>query len=207
MTDHELTVQSKGKDLEPFATRRHKKKQKAFLNALSSGMNITAAAKVAGYHRRTVYRWRDEDPEFAAEWEQAIESNLDALEGALYERATEGMTEYVVHDGKILFCWVDEGGNVVEPEPRDKDEPRDEYMTRMAERGLNRKPVVKRKFSDTGAIFLLKGGRKQKYSERTEHTDQHGQAIEVKPVRFEGLELARRLAFLLQHPEKVITNG
>lgn len=59
----------------------------AFLEELASTCNVAEAARVAGVARRTVYQHRETDPEFAAEWEDAVEAGVQALELALRKRA------------------------------------------------------------------------------------------------------------------------
>ena len=77
----------------------------------------------------TAYRWREEDAEFAAEWERAKAIGLDALEDEALRRAFEGVEVPVLHKGQTV--------------------------------------ATVRNYSDTLAIFLLKGGKPEKYRERT----------------------------------------
>jgi hypothetical protein len=65
-------------------------------------MSVTSAAKVAGLARRYVYDIKDADPEFAAEWDDAIEQATDLLEDAIRKRAIEGETEPVYYKGVIV---------------------------------------------------------------------------------------------------------
>jgi hypothetical protein len=102
----------------------------AFVAQLALNANIRCACEAAGIGRTTAYRWRDDDPEFARQWDEAIEAGCDRLEEALFKRAVHGVTRTVWHQG----------------------EPVGEEQV----------------YSDTAAIFLLKGNRKEKYAERTE---------------------------------------
>lgn len=61
--------------------------QDLFLDGLRKGLSVQGAADGAGIGRRTAYNWRAEQPEFAAAWDEAIESGTDALEDALLRRA------------------------------------------------------------------------------------------------------------------------
>ncbi|HEY3987959.1 MAG TPA: hypothetical protein VGM02_01590 [Acidobacteriaceae bacterium] len=86
----------------PAGIRSHtltKKKRQIFLDSLSEGMTVTAAAKMAGYHRRYMYSVRDENPEFAIEWDDAVQQGLDLLEEEVRRRAT-GYQEDLVYQGK-----------------------------------------------------------------------------------------------------------
>nr|DAO72419.1 MAG TPA: Terminase small subunit [Caudoviricetes sp.] len=132
-------------------------KQVAFCAALAaSGGNVTRACEAVGISRMTAYRWREEDAEFAAEWERAKAIGLDALEDEALRRAFEGVEVPVLHRGKTV--------------------------------------ATVRNYSDTLAIFLLKGGKPEKYRERTstELTGAGG-----GPVELTDTERASKLAGLL----------
>jgi len=45
--------------------------RQTFLETLRDTANVSAAARAASVNRRTVYNWRDENPDFAADWENA----------------------------------------------------------------------------------------------------------------------------------------
>ncbi|PYJ23162.1 MAG: hypothetical protein DME99_03680 [Verrucomicrobia bacterium] len=58
-----------------------------FLKALAKTPSVTFAAKAAGVNRRTVYAHREQDSDFAAKWDDALNQSLDVLEHAVYQRA------------------------------------------------------------------------------------------------------------------------
>jgi hypothetical protein len=58
-----------------------------FLTALRQSPNISRAADAAGLSRQAAYKARDADPEFAADWDDALGTALDKLEGVAYDRA------------------------------------------------------------------------------------------------------------------------
>ena len=58
-----------------------------FLRALAKTPSVTFAAKAAGVNRRTVYAHREQDSDFAAKWDDALNQSLDVLEHAVYQRA------------------------------------------------------------------------------------------------------------------------
>lgn len=79
----------------PRKTAAQRKQEKAhaqarFLDILRVSCNTTEACKVAGVARRTVYDWREADPEFAAAWKHAEDEAADSLEQVAWKRATEG---------------------------------------------------------------------------------------------------------------------
>lgn len=59
-----------------------------FLEQMRETCNVSHSARAAGVPRRTVYNWREADPEFAAAWDDAEEEAADALELEARKRAT-----------------------------------------------------------------------------------------------------------------------
>lgn len=121
-------------------------KKAAFCAALvAAGGNVTRACEAIDVARLTAYRWREDDPQFAKDWDQAKAAGLDALEDEATRRAFEGTSEPVYHQGVPV-------GTV-------------------------------QKYSDTLAIFLLKGGKPEKYKERVEHSGQVDIATRIVNAR------------------------
>ena len=69
-------------------TKRTPKKTALLLGKLAEGMSITAACKAAVIARSVYYQWRDEDAEFAALADEALEAGTDRLEDIANFRAT-----------------------------------------------------------------------------------------------------------------------
>ena len=61
-----------------------------FLASLSIHCNVSAAAKSAGVGRTTVYHRKEDNPEFAALWENAEEEALDHIELAVHTASIGG---------------------------------------------------------------------------------------------------------------------
>jgi hypothetical protein len=72
------------------------------LKALALGMSPTRAAKAAGVGRSTAYLWRQEDPEFAAKWDEAVAQGIDRLEDEALRRAVEGVKRPVYRGGVLV---------------------------------------------------------------------------------------------------------
>ena len=88
-------------------------KKGRFLSVMRQTANATRAAAAIGVNRKTVYNWRDEDPEFAEAWLHARESYAeDVLEAEADRRAVEG-----VHHR----TYFDKDGNAVGEERRYSD--------------------------------------------------------------------------------------
>ncbi len=72
----------------------------ALLTALvTTGGNISRACKAVDITRMTAYRWVDEDPAFAKEWERAKAWGAEELEDEMRRRAFEGSDRPVFHLG------------------------------------------------------------------------------------------------------------
>ena len=72
----------------------------AFLDALRVHGCVTAAASSVGYDRSTVYRYRDEHPEFAEGWVDALETAADNLELEARRRGIDGWDEPIFQGGQ-----------------------------------------------------------------------------------------------------------
>ncbi len=77
----------------------HPKKLR-FLASFASTGNVVESARHAGIQRRTHYRWRDSDPDYAREFDLAKRQSLDIVESELYRRAVGGIRELVLYRGK-----------------------------------------------------------------------------------------------------------
>lgn len=70
-------------------TIRTDRARETFLAQLRLVPNVSAAARAAKISRNAAYTWRDEDPDFAAAWEDAINEAVDDLEQVAWERAKD----------------------------------------------------------------------------------------------------------------------
>ena len=59
-------------------------------------MSPARAATAAGVGRSTAYLWRQEDPEFAAKWDEAVAEGIDRLESEAYRRAVAGSDKLLI---------------------------------------------------------------------------------------------------------------
>jgi hypothetical protein len=66
--------------------------KKRILDALEKSLGVvTDACRIAKVHRDTFYRYKNEDPDFAAKVEEMSEVALDFAESALYKQIKEGV--------------------------------------------------------------------------------------------------------------------
>jgi hypothetical protein len=67
-------------------------KKKRFIETLATQGTVSHAAQAAGVSRNTAYRWRQDDRDFASQWDEAHENAVDAVESVLYQKALSGDT-------------------------------------------------------------------------------------------------------------------
>lgn len=63
------------------------KRRKIFLDQLAAGSSLSFAARAAGGVPRQFKRWREEDENFAADWDEALEEGTDFIEDIATQRA------------------------------------------------------------------------------------------------------------------------
>ncbi len=73
-----------------------------FFAALAECGNVSHACHVAKVNRTTVYAYRQNDPEFAQSWEDALDEATDELEAEARRRALKGVEEPVYQGGKLV---------------------------------------------------------------------------------------------------------
>lgn len=83
-------------------TVRTPKKRAAFLESLKETCNITKACELSGLARRSAYDWREDDEDFAADWQKALDVAADLLEEEAVRRAKEGTCKPVYQGGQLV---------------------------------------------------------------------------------------------------------
>lgn len=82
-------------------TIRTNRARAKFLEVLRLTANVTEACRAANVSRGPMYGWRNDDPEFAAEWDDAEQEATDKLEREAWRRAVEGYDEQLSHQGLL----------------------------------------------------------------------------------------------------------
>jgi len=108
-----------------------------FLDALAYNGNPFAACRISGLSRRRVARLRDEDAEFAAAYDEAMDDAADRLEEEAWRRALEGVPQPVMKGGQV----------VLDPDTG--------------------KAMTIRRYSDALLVMLLRGNKPDKFLRRT----------------------------------------
>ena len=71
-----------------------------FIEALRKSGVVKHACTAAGIERSTSYKERAQSPDFAAQWDEALEDAIDDLEAEARRRAFEGVEKPVFQGGK-----------------------------------------------------------------------------------------------------------
>jgi len=79
------------------------RRRKIFLKTLAKTGRIGYSARAAGYSCSTyLARIRRLDPDFSAQWDEALDTAMNILEDAAHERAVDGVEEPVFHKGVVV---------------------------------------------------------------------------------------------------------
>lgn len=116
----------------------------AALRATATVVRACAAARV---DRRWVYQVRRTNPEFRAEWDDALTGYAEDLKAEAVRRAVDGTREFVLYQGKIVSVWLNAAGDVVPEGTPDA----------VAQ------PLVKRRHSDAVLLKLLAAARPEEF--------------------------------------------
>lgn len=146
-------------------SNRTPEKVTAFCAALAETANIGKACAAVGMGRTTAYDWRDDDPEFAARWDRAMQIGVTALEDEVKRRAFDGVDEPLVHQGQVTFVMEEKrtkSGRVM----IDKATGLPRLVIKRDEQG-NRIVASIKKYSDQLAIVLLKAHAPDKYRDNS----------------------------------------
>jgi hypothetical protein len=95
-------------------TVRTDRKREVFLATLTQAGNVSQACRTAGIGYTTVYKWREEDSDFAAAWEVALKQAVDRLEGEAWRRAVEGVEKPVYQQGVMVGTVTEHSDRLME---------------------------------------------------------------------------------------------
>jgi len=73
-----------------------------FLEQIALNANVGDACEAAGIGRTTFYTRKNNDPEFAAQYQEAMERSLDRLESAAFARAVNGVEEITLRGREVI---------------------------------------------------------------------------------------------------------
>lgn len=75
-------------------------RQAAFCAALAETGFVGKACRAVDISRRTAYQWREDDPDFAQQWDKCLKIGCTALEDEAQRRAFDGVDKPVFHGGQ-----------------------------------------------------------------------------------------------------------
>lgn len=81
-------------------TKRTPQRRNKFLKALAEYGIVGTACKAAGIGRTMAFQWRQDDPVFASQWNEAVEQATEKLEREAWRRASEGWEKPVFQNGR-----------------------------------------------------------------------------------------------------------
>jgi hypothetical protein len=142
----------------PFLGEIRHPKKRAFLVAYCECFNLTEAGQRIGIHRNSHYYWLAHDEAYQEAFDEAKIVGGETLEAECVRRAFRGCPRQKFWQGQPILV------------PCDPDHP----LAMGLEGGGHVCPYVEHEFSDTLAIFLLKGAMPEKYRERYELRDPDG---------------------------------
>lgn len=138
-----------------------------FLAVLREVPNVSEACRRVGVSD-TVFRVRRRvSPEFAAEWDEAIEQGLDNAEAIAHQRAFYGANKPLTHQGQIIHK-RDYSARVVDPETGLERYVEPHLAPLLRDTHGNLIPETVPEVSDTLVMFLLKAYRPEKFRERSD---------------------------------------
>lgn len=167
-----------------------------FLDNLTASGNVSKSARACGISSSTAYALRNSDADFGAAWEQALEDHIDVCEEELTRRGL-GYESLVLYQGQPVPVYErDEIGQVVQrvvAQLRPDGSPTQVIVPVQAKNpdGTLRF-VTEIKHSDQLLLAKVKGYRRDRYAERSEHTGADGGPLEMD----DGAKAARLLAIL-----------
>lgn len=83
-------------------TVRTARARERFLTVLAERCNVSEAARAAGIGRTTAYEWREEEPDFAADWDAAEQTAADRLESEAWRRGVDGVDKPIHYQGVLV---------------------------------------------------------------------------------------------------------
>lgn len=150
-----------------------------FLEALRNMPVISHACDAAGIARSTAWRQYQDDEEFKAAWDDAMETAIDKAEAEAYTRAVQGWNEPVIDKGRMAYAYTRREDGTFELALDPNGQP---------------VPLTIRKRSDSLLQFVLKGRRRNVYGDKQEITGANGGPVTV----LDETKKAARIAALME---------
>ena len=175
----------------------------AFLAALRQYPVIGHACEAAKVNYTTVRNARRNDPEFDEQVNEALTAGIDRAETEAIRRAVDGWHEPVVYQGRL--CFVTEDYESIETNPTTGEQLTVWRTRNKLDANGDPIPLTINKRSDAMLNLVLKGRRKEVYSDRTELTGAGGGPVSVD-ANARAARLTQLLAVAKQRAEAAGAN-
>lgn len=80
-------------------TDPNKRKKALFVEKLAEYVSVVKTSKAVRISRPTLYKWRDDDPDFKLAWDEAAKVGIEKLQDEAIRRAMEGVDKPVYQGG------------------------------------------------------------------------------------------------------------
>lgn len=160
--------------------------QTLFLETFAKAANVTLACRSAGIERPTFYRWLEHDTPFSIRYKWAEAEANDAIRGAIYRRAVQGIDKPLHHHGQMVT------EEVIDPKTGQKV----------------RRPVTVREYSDTLLMFLAKSRMPEfKDKQQVELSGRDGAPIETHSTKTVEVDVSKLSTEQLLTLRALLTDG
>lgn len=90
----------------PMNAQERKEAKALFVASLCKDPNVSLACDEAKISRKTAYQWRDDDEEFAKDWDSSIERAKDIVRSAIFQRAAYGWKEIALSMNRVVYYYT-----------------------------------------------------------------------------------------------------
>lgn len=167
-----------------------------FLQHLKQTANMAASCRAVGVSYTNMTALKQRDADFAAAVDDSLEQAYDYLEAECRRRAFEGVEEPVVYQGQLTPVFERNPDGTV----------RTDLDTGLPVQATNQDGTPKflaiRKYSDSMAMFLMKGYRRRMFGDKTEITGANGGALAVIDETKRSARVAALLAIAQERKAK-----
>jgi hypothetical protein len=168
-----------------------------FLNTLAETGQVKKACEAVDISTPTAYRYRQRNSSFAAQWQEAMNSAVEAIESEVIRRSIFGHDEPVVYQGQFV---PEIDYDAIDPETNEKYPPALAPVKRDAKGRVVY--ATTKKYSDALAAVVLKANSpKYRDQSRLELTGANGGPVEVNS-QMNATAAAARIAALLAVAKK-----
>lgn len=162
-----------------------------FLQHLKTSMNMAESCRVVGVSYSAMQALKLKDGDFQAAVDEAMEEATDWHEAEMRRRAFTGNDEPVIYQGQPTPVFERDGNGKIRVDE-------DGNAIQAVDANGNPRFVTVRKYSDSLAMFLMKGYRRRVFGDKQEITGANGGALAMVDETKKAARLAALLALAQQ---------